>query len=85
MQVTGLASVMSSKMNGPAAPLSTSIRVRNRSAKDSCAAKTPGVGTRHPFRWGKRRTQQIPFVVNNNRTDIKITVAIPRDRRPPIT
>ncbi|GFV03674.1 hypothetical protein TNCV_1876221 [Trichonephila clavipes] len=45
----------------------------------------PGVGTRHPFRWGKRRTQQIPFVVNNNRADIKITVAIPRDRRPPIT
>ncbi|GFV88044.1 hypothetical protein TNCV_3241941 [Trichonephila clavipes] len=44
-----------------------------------------GVGTRHPFRWGKRRTQQIPFVVNNNRADIKITVAIPRDRRPPIT
>ncbi|GFU96280.1 hypothetical protein TNCV_88571 [Trichonephila clavipes] len=43
-----------------------------------------GVGTRHPFRWGKRRTQQIPFVVNNNRADIKITVAIPRDRRPPI-
>ncbi|GFV33244.1 hypothetical protein TNCV_3948981 [Trichonephila clavipes] len=45
----------------------------------------PGVGTRHPFRWGKRRTQQIPFVVNNNRADIKITVAIPRDRRPPIS
>ncbi|GFU83925.1 hypothetical protein TNCV_3852471 [Trichonephila clavipes] len=45
----------------------------------------PGVGTRHPFRWGKRRTQHIPFVVNNNRADIKITVAIPRDRRPPIT
>ncbi|GFX07430.1 DDE_3 domain-containing protein [Trichonephila clavipes] len=44
-----------------------------------------GVGTRHPFRWGKRRTQQISFVVNNNRADIKITVAIPRDRRPPIT
>ncbi|GFY00073.1 hypothetical protein TNCV_1341711 [Trichonephila clavipes] len=43
------------------------------------------VGTRLPFRWGKRRTQQIPFVVNNNRADIKITVAIPRDRRPPIT
>ncbi|GFV96778.1 hypothetical protein TNCV_3388711 [Trichonephila clavipes] len=43
------------------------------------------VGTRHPFRWGKRRTHQIPFVVNNNRADIKITVAIPRDRRPPIT
>ncbi|GFV89733.1 hypothetical protein TNCV_827251 [Trichonephila clavipes] len=45
----------------------------------------PGVGTRHPFRWGKRRTQQIPFVVNNNRADIKITVTIPRDRRPPIS
>ncbi|GFV61718.1 hypothetical protein TNCV_188761 [Trichonephila clavipes] len=45
----------------------------------------PGVGTRHPFRWGKRRTQEIPFLVNNNRADIKITVAIPRDRRPPIT
>ncbi|GFU81640.1 DUF5641 domain-containing protein [Trichonephila clavipes] len=44
-----------------------------------------GVGTRHPFRWGKRRTQEIPFLVNNNRADIKITVAIPGDRRPPIT
>ncbi|GFS75752.1 hypothetical protein TNCV_3424751 [Trichonephila clavipes] len=42
------------------------------------------MGTRHPFRWGKRRTQKIPFLVNNNRADIKITVAIPGDRRPPI-
>ncbi|GFT76092.1 DUF1758 domain-containing protein [Trichonephila clavipes] len=45
----------------------------------------PGMGTRHPFRWGKRRTQEIPFLVNNNRADIKITVAIPGDRRPPIS
>ncbi|GFU20132.1 hypothetical protein TNCV_2557251 [Trichonephila clavipes] len=37
----------------------------------------PGVGTRHPFRWGKkRRIHQIPSVVNNNRADVKITVAI---------
>ncbi|GFW14516.1 uncharacterized protein TNCV_2358401 [Trichonephila clavipes] len=44
----------------------------------------PVVGTRHPFRWGKRRTQEIPFLVNNNRADIKITVAIPGDRRPKV-
>ncbi|GFX88059.1 putative DD41D transposase [Trichonephila clavipes] len=43
-----------------------------------------GVRTRHPFRWGKRRIHQIPFVVNNNRADVKTTVAILRDRRPPI-
>ncbi|GFV32562.1 hypothetical protein TNCV_2310231 [Trichonephila clavipes] len=42
------------------------------------------VRTRHPFRWGKRRIHQIPFVVNNNRADVKTTVAILRDRRPPI-
>ncbi|GFX36070.1 hypothetical protein TNCV_4215921 [Trichonephila clavipes] len=48
------------------------------------ALRERGVGIRHPFRWGKRRTQEIPFLVNNNRADIKITVAIPRDRRPPI-
>ncbi|GFX78948.1 hypothetical protein TNCV_3912371 [Trichonephila clavipes] len=36
----------------------------------------PGVGTRHPFRWGKkRRIHHIPSVVNNNRADVKITVA----------
>ncbi|GFY01769.1 hypothetical protein TNCV_1467611 [Trichonephila clavipes] len=45
----------------------------------------PGVRTRHPFRWGKRRIHQIPFVVNNNRADVKTTVAILRDRRPPIS
>ncbi|GFU42475.1 hypothetical protein TNCV_4556021 [Trichonephila clavipes] len=43
------------------------------------------VRTRHPFRWGKRRIHQIPFVVNNNRADVKTTVAILRDQRPPIT
>ncbi|GFU28032.1 hypothetical protein TNCV_3153561 [Trichonephila clavipes] len=43
-----------------------------------------GVRTRHPFRWGKRSIHQIPFVVNNNRADVKTTVAILRDRRPPI-
>ncbi|GFS99548.1 hypothetical protein TNCV_2802771, partial [Trichonephila clavipes] len=42
-------------------------------------------GNTSPFRWGKRRTQEIPFLVNNNRADIKITVAIPGDRRPPIS
>ncbi|GFW34782.1 hypothetical protein TNCV_954101, partial [Trichonephila clavipes] len=42
------------------------------------------VRTRHPFRWGTRRIHQIPFVVNNNRADVKTTVAILRDRRPPI-
>ncbi|GFV23760.1 hypothetical protein TNCV_959541 [Trichonephila clavipes] len=43
------------------------------------------VRTRHPFRWGKRHIHQIPFVVNNNRADVKTTVAILRDRRPPIS
>ncbi|GFW91295.1 hypothetical protein TNCV_737101 [Trichonephila clavipes] len=43
------------------------------------------VRTRQTFRWGKRRIRQIPFVVNNNRADVKTTVAILRDRRPPIT
>ncbi|GFT52360.1 retrovirus-related Pol polyprotein from transposon 297 [Trichonephila clavipes] len=44
-----------------------------------------GVRTRHPFRWGKRRIHQIAFVVNNNREDVKTTVAILRDRLPPIS
>ncbi|GFX65616.1 hypothetical protein TNCV_4093111 [Trichonephila clavipes] len=43
------------------------------------------VRTRQTFRWGKRRIRQIPFVVNNNRADVKTTVEILRDRRPPIT
>ncbi|GFX94723.1 hypothetical protein TNCV_4800001 [Trichonephila clavipes] len=52
--------------------------------EDSMRIALSGVRTRHPFRWGKRRIHQIPFVVNNNRADVKTTVAILRDRRPPI-